>query len=225
LNFNDIKGFKKEGDFVFPGMQMIVLNKENDTVMIEKDLFEGQKDGFDLEPLLLSSNLIVAKPMHSNEEYALLLHIWDKRGTGTFDAKLKFTVVPNDKLTIESNNLTYSEIYFYSQEQGKIITDNTTIRNEKLYLIFDGLDGFNKEDGKVFFGLKVIAKDSEGNVLIEGDDIFEDTGYDYAELKEMLSANVVFSGENINNPISCEFLVWDKRGDNKIKVTTELNLQ
>ncbi|NJO89985.1 MAG: hypothetical protein HC831_14325 [Chloroflexia bacterium] len=225
LNFNDIKGFKKEGDFVFPGMQLFVLNEQNDTVMMENDLFENQTGGTDLQPLLLNANLTVAKPIYSNKEYIFHVNIWDKKGTGTFKSKMKFTVVPNDKLTIENNNLNYSEIYFYSQEQGKFVTDNSATRNEKLYLVFEGLDGFNLEDGKVFFGMKVNAKDSKGNVLINEDDLFEDTGYDPSELQKMLSADVLFSGDNINNPISCEFLVWDKRGENKIRVTVDLNLK
>jgi hypothetical protein len=224
MKFNDIKGFVKEGTVVFPGMQLIVVNEQNDTIMLENDLFEDQIQGTDLQPLLLTTNLTVAKPIHSGKEYTFLVNIWDKKGDGTFKAKMKFSVEPNEKLVIENNNLTYSEIYLYSKEQEKVVTDNNAIQNEKLYLIFEGLEGFNLEDGNVFFGMQVKAKDSSGNVLIDENDLFDDKGYDPTELKKMLSADVVFSGK-VSNPINCEFLVWDKKGENKIKVTTDLNLK
>lgn len=225
VNFNNIKGFKREGAVAFPGMQMIVLNEKNDTVMIGEDLFENQVDGFDMDPLLLTGNLITASPIHSNKEYAILIKIWDKKGNGTFKAKLKFTVVSNDKIVVEESNLKYGEIYVYSQEQDKIITNNELTMNETFYMVFEGLNGFSVEDGIVKFGLKVRAKDSQGNVLIDERDLAGETGYNYAKIAESLPVDLIFTGETINNPVSCEFLVWDKNSENKITVTTELNLK
>jgi len=224
INFGDIQGFEKEDATVFPGMKLMVLSEEKDTVLLDNDLYKEKVEGFNLSPLLLRSSLIVAKPIHSNKEYSVLLKIWDKKGNGTFKAQMDFKVVPNDKLKIESTNLSYSEIYLYSKVNDNIITDNMVNLNETVYLLFEGLDGFNLEDGKVFFGMSINAKDNKGNELIKADDLFEDTGYEYAELKKMLSADLMFPGDSINNPVSCEFVVWDKKGDNKIRVSTELNL-
>ena len=207
LNFSNIQGFKKEGEFAYPGMQLIVLNKEKDTILLEDDLFKNESAGFDVSPLLLSSNLITASPIRSNKEYELKVNIWDKKGEGTFKAKMDFTVVPNDKIQIENNNLTYDEIYLYSQVHGKIIIDNNVSLNEKIYLVFDGLKGLTLMDEKVFLGMTIKATDSNGQSLLITEDLFEDIGYDPAEVKKMLTAEVVFTGEGINNPVTCEIEV------------------
>jgi len=160
LNFENIEGFMKEEDFTFPGMQMFVVKKSGDTVMQHNDLYADDAEGINFSPLVLNANLTIARPMVTNNNYTLYVTIWDKKGEGTFKAEMDFEVVSNDQIIIESNNVSYDNIYLFSAERKKAITDNKIKYNENVYMIFEGLSGFREEGGKVFPGLGMKATDS-----------------------------------------------------------------
>ncbi|GAA3603127.1 hypothetical protein Q4Q39_13825 [Flavivirga amylovorans] len=75
LNFNNIKGFEKVKNSVFPGMKLLILGKKGDTVMFSNDLYADNKKGFNVSPLLLQSVITVANPIHSNNEYEIFVNI------------------------------------------------------------------------------------------------------------------------------------------------------
>ena len=62
LNFDNIEGFKKEGINVFPGLKLLILGTEGDTIMFNNDLYSNINNGVDISPLLLQANITVAKP-------------------------------------------------------------------------------------------------------------------------------------------------------------------
>jgi len=223
LNFSNIKGFKKEGDSVFPGMKLLILGKEGDTLMFNPDLY-ANNNGFDISPLVLQSIITVASPMHSNNHYNISVSIWDKKGTGTFNAEMDFDIITNKRIKIENNNISYDEIYLFSQEVNAIITDNEVEFNEHIHMIFEGLQGFKTEDGKAYLGLSMICKDFEGNTIFNEEDLVGDSSLDVSELKDQIAPNIIFSDLNIKTPITCEITIWDKKSENKIKASTELNI-
>ncbi len=225
FNFKNLKGFTKEGSLVFPGLEMVVVNMEKDTVLHELDLFKDQPGGLDINPLDLNANLVVANPVHSNMEYVVFINIWDKKGSGTFNSKMKFNVVSNEKLTVESTNMIYDEIYLFSETSGNAITDNNVKVGDKVYMICEGIDKFYEEDGRAYLGISINAKDSKGNTILDTGNLLQDIAYDATELKKRVTASVVFTPGGINNPIHCEFLFWDKKSESKIKVSTELYLE
>jgi len=142
VNFNKITGFVKEGEAVFPGMELCVVGKDQDTVLYGKDMYAEYTDGVTVTPLLLNANITVADPMKTGNKYTLYVNIWDKKGTGTFKAEMEFDIVPNDKITIVSNNVTYDNIYLFSENNNTTITDNRVKMNDNTYLIFEGLERF-----------------------------------------------------------------------------------
>lgn len=225
VNFENIEGFKKKEENAFPGMQLYVLNQSGDTVMHYHDLYADYQEGINISPLLLQANLTVADPIHSGGEYTLYINIWDKNGEGTFDAILDFDVNPDEQISIENNKLSYNEAYLFSEEANNVIIGNEAKYNENIYLIFEGLEGFQEEEGEIFIGLSLKVMDSEGEVIIDEEDLIGDTGLQPSQIKEQLAPNFIIRNTSISTPVSCEIFIWDKKGDSNIKATVNLELK
>jgi hypothetical protein len=225
VNFEDIEGFEKKDGNVFPGMHLYVVNQSLDTILTYPDLYTDYQDGINISPLFLQANLTVADPMHSGSEYTLNIHIWDKNGEGTFKATLDFDVVSDEQIEIGNNNLSYDEAYLFTEEGNNVIIGNEAHFNENIYLIFEGLEGFQEEDGKVFIGLNLKVRDSEGNIVLDEEDLIGDSGLDPSQIKEQLAPNFIIRDTTISTPVSCEILVWDKKSDRNIKASVDLNLK
>ncbi|ASO05437.1 hypothetical protein [Arenibacter algicola] len=225
LNYNNISGFEKVDNNVFPGMELLVTGQKGDTIMHNPDLYSSSSNGIDITPLLLQAKITTANPIHSNNTYTLNVNIWDKKGTGTFKSELDFSVAANSHIEVEKNNVSFDEIYLFSKEKNSVITENEASFNENIYMIFEGLEGFKIEDGKVNIGLSIKGTDSEGKIILNETDLVGDSSIEAAELKNRLSPNFIFSGSNIKNPVSCEIIIWDKKSDNRIRTLTELSIK
>ena len=225
LNFSDVKGLTKENGNVFPGMNMIVVNDLDDTLMHTDDLITSYPDGMNYSPLLLTADLTVADPIKSDGKYAVIINIRDKKGKGTYRSKYDFTVKKSDRIAIESLKVEYNEVYIYSQGNDKVIIDNKIKYNDNVYIIIEGLKGFAESNGMVFPGLSIKASDSAGNIVLESDDLFTEynsSGIAADDLAERVSAHFSVPGTQFNNPLHCELTVYDKKSDAKIKAVTDL---
>jgi hypothetical protein len=227
LNFNNIEGFKKENERVFPGMDLIVTGASGDTLLVSRDMYKNYPDGINLSPLLLQSNITVADPIHSNGDYTLTVKMTDKKDKGTYTARLDFKVIPNEKIVLTSSKVSYKEIYLFSADEKKVITDNKVKLNDKVYLLFEGLSGLKEESGKVFPGLSIKATDDAGEQLVNQEDLFTDyseAGIDVSDFASQITSNLVFSSLEVKNPIHCTISVWDKKSDAKISAAFDLVL-
>ncbi len=222
VNFNDIKGFKKENGYVFPGMKLAIVSSEGDTVMQRDDMYANSTKGFDVSPLLLTTNITVANPMFSNKKYKLYLNIWDKKGEGTFKTEIAFNIIPNKNIKIVSNDITYDNIYLFSRKSNTAITTNKVNLNEKINLIFEGLSGFKEENENISIGVSIIIRDANGDIILNEKDLMTKP-IKAAQIKKQLAPNFTFSNGNIKNPTICEINIWDKKSDAKIKATFSLS--
>jgi hypothetical protein len=225
LNFNNLEGFNKENDYAFPGMQLVVIDHAGDTVLQNKDVYATYTNGIKRSTLILKANITVGKPMYSNSDYTLFVKIWDKKGVGKFTAQMDFDVVANDIIKIETHNISYNEIYLFSDNRKKAILDDTIQYNDHVNLIFEGLSGFREESGKVFLGLSLKATDSRGEVILDEKDLIGEMSLDISQLKSQIAPNFIFSGSNIGNPVTCEIQIWDKKSDNWIKTSMMLHVE
>ena len=225
LNFENVEGFKKIDGRVFPGILFYVIGKSGDTILKYDDLYAGYAEGMDFSPLALKPYLTAADPVHSNNRYTLHAKIWDKKGTGIFNAKLNFDVIPDKLIKIEKTNVTYDELYLFSLERQVVITDGGIKDNENIYLIFEGLKGFAVEGGKVFIGQSTRLTDSEGHMILNEEDLIGDKGIDETDLKSQFAPSFILKGSVIKNPLICEYTIWDKKGDGRIRVTVDLNVE
>ncbi|MFH0843031.1 MAG: hypothetical protein V1903_10455 [Bacteroidota bacterium] len=226
--FDNITGFTSEKGNVFPGMEISVTDIYGDTLLSAGDLYEGYTEGMNYSPLRLSADLMVADPIKSKDEYKLAIFIWDKKGTGTFRSELNFEVIQNDKIEARPKGVTYSEIYLFSQGYNKVITDNTINFEDNIFIIAEGLKGFNEENGKVFPGMQLTGTDSRGEIILSYDDLFADytsSDIDASEFSTRVSANFRLTGMEFNNPLRCELKIWDKRSNASLTVTIDMTVK
>lgn len=228
VNFNNIEGFIKENDYVFPGMKLVVLSKTGDTILQTNDLYIDYSNGIKITPLKLTSDVTVASPINSKGEYTLNVSIWDKKGTGTFSAKLDFKVISNEQILTESVNVNCDEIYLYSEERSKVLPDNKIRFNENTYFIFEGLTGFKEENGIVFPGLSLTGTDKEGAVILDYADLFADyseSGFPVSDFNSRVAPSFILKGSEFKNPLHCELIIWDKKSDARIKIIADLVIE
>lgn len=228
IHFSNMEGFAKEDNNVFPGMVMYVLDEAGDTAFQTEDMYASYLNGMNLSPLQLKATLTVGAPMHSNHKYTVVVKIWDKKDKGTFTAEMPFDVKENEKISIEKNNALYDEIYLYSADRDRAITDGVVWFNENVYLIFEGLSGYTEENGKVFPGLKLVATDNSENIILDYPDLFEsyaEKGIDAANFKIQFYITIKFTEGQLDNPVRCEVLLSDKKGNSVLKVNTDLTVQ
>jgi hypothetical protein len=125
-------------------------------------------------------------------------------------------------------NIPYQEIYLFSREHGKVITDNTVVANEEIYMLFEGITGFNVENNRVFPGLKLLVKDNANTTIMEYADLFEDyteSGIPPLDLKELITAQLLFNDAIKQKTVLVDITVWDKKGSGQIRVTTNLKVK
>jgi hypothetical protein len=134
-------------------------------------------------------------------------------------------VVADENISITQNQVSYQEIYLYSQQRGRAITDGKAEFNENIYLLFEGLEGFSEEDGNVFLGLSLEVKDATGNLVLDEADLLGDEGMSAAMVKDQLAPNFILSGSQIANPVNCKVRIWDKRGTAWINSSTEIHVE
>jgi hypothetical protein len=227
IHFSNMEGFSKVDESAFPGMIMWVTDEAGDTVFQTDDMYSDYTDGINFSPLLLKATLTVGTPMHSNHNYTVFIKIWDKKDKGTFTAEMPFNIIENDKISIEKNNISYNEIYLYSVDRDKAIIDGNVAFNETVYLIFEGLSGFTEEDGNVFPGLRLLATDYSKDIIMNYDDLFNEyteTGISTDNFRSQIYVTIKFTQGEVENPIRCETIISDKKGNSNIKVTTDLNV-
>ncbi len=225
LIFNDIQGFAKENGNAFPSMDILVTNDSGDTVLFANDLYSEYAEGMNYSPLQLTADLTVASPIRSGGEYNLSVTIKDKKGPGTYLSRLRFSVLRNNKINIETTKASVEEAYLFSQGNDKVINDNKIKFNDNIYIIIEGLKGFSETGGMVFPGLSLKATDSAKNQILNYDDLFTEyteTGVATSDFTSRVSSHFKITGNRINNPIDCEMTVWDKKSDSRVKVTTSL---
>ncbi len=225
IYFNDINGFAVENGNVFPRMEIIIMEKEGDTLMMADDLYEGYTEGINYSPLQLSADLTVATPMRSLGKYTMIINISDKKGDGSFTTSFNFDVIGNENIRVKTTNTSFNEIYLFSQGKNIVITDNKIDFEDNIYIIIEGLNGFKEENGYVFPGLELKGVDSLNNLILDYDDLFteyDETGVAITDFSSRASAHFKITGTFFNNPLHCELKVWDKKSNAALIVTTEM---
>jgi len=224
VNFDGLEGFVRDGMGAFPSMQLIIVSSQGDTVLYVNDMYDEFVQGIENEPLDLYGEVTVADPIHSGGKYTLYVNIRDKRGKGTFRAILKFDVVPDERISINSNQVSSNEIYLFSQQRGRTITDGQAEFNENIYMLFEGLEGFSVQEGKVYLGLSLEITDATGNLILDEADLLGDEGMSFEMVQEQLAPNFILTGSQIANPVTCKVRIWDKKGTAWLNASTEINV-
>jgi hypothetical protein len=226
FQFPNIAGLTKENGKFFPAMSMSIIKNGKDTVYNQQELLTEIENGTDLSPLTVQSEFFATLPFENNETYKALIKIKDKKGKGTFEYELPFTVQKNNLISVKPTNLTYSKIYLWD-ETDKIIMANKNINTDHLYvLIFEGVDGFVKTNTICYPALSTDIIDSKGNPILSKANVFEsykDSGVSYEKIKDQkITVELKFGSGVINNPCKFKASLTDLKSNNRIDVEADL---
>ncbi len=91
--FDGVDNFTTENGMTYPGASMLITGPEGEVLLDEKDLFSRYSEiGVSKEDAeTLSLTLTFTEPMQSGTEYTWISRIWDKKGDGEIQAKVKLT--------------------------------------------------------------------------------------------------------------------------------------
>jgi len=228
LVFEDVKGFKQENGKSFPKMQIIVNSLSGDTVFFADNLYSEYTEGMNFSSLQLTGDLTVAAPIKTGGEYLLTVTIKDRKGAGIYLSKLKFSVKGNDKIKIEPLNVSYNEVYLYSQGKDKVINDGVISFDDNIYILAEGLKGFKEENGLVFPGISFRGTDASGKAIFNYEDMFSDystTGIAVSDFNTKISAHFKLTGSEFNNPLHAEIIIWDKKSSARLRISTDMTVK
>lgn len=227
--FNDISGFSRENGKAFPGLSLFIINNKKDTVVHHQDLFSDMKSGTDLSPLQLSANFVAVLPYKNNEKYQVFANIWDKKGEGTFQYELPFSINENEVLKIEASNIDYKSIYLWDNTENSVLINKKVNKQNALMLILQGLDGLEIKENKVFPSLSIEITDTKGNKILSKPNIlqqYSNQGLDYDELKKgALPITISFSDGQMHNPCQIKASLTDLNSNGRIDIIGEIEIK
>ena len=219
FTFNNIKGLKRKKGKVYPGMSMHIINNAGDTVLQLENLFKDDNDGTDLNPLLLRAFFKAALPHLNKEKYKVILKIWDKNSPGTITYTMPFEVVKSEFLSIQSNEIDYSNIYFWNDTDKKVVTDKKLDANSTYILIAEGLVGLDLIDDRVYPGIELEIIDNNGEYILSEANMLEslsEFGVERNELAEnQVPVTIIFSPGKIANPCRLKAKIKDLKNSSK----------
>ena len=224
-----MEGFNKVNGSVFPEMSLRITNEGGDTIFKKEYAEVDSADGFNMSGRLLTIDYTIENPVHSNHKYTLHIKIQDKIGDGIFITNTPFSVIADERISIEKKYISYTEIYLFSANRNRVITNGEIAFDELVYLVFEGLSGFYEKNGRVFPGSTVRAVDNLNAPVMYFDDLFKSyntTGVNSGDFKQRIYVKMSFTGITAENPGHCEAIIFDKkRNDAYIKAATELNVR
>ncbi|CAM4030840.1 hypothetical protein FLAN108750_06320 [Flavobacterium antarcticum] len=228
LVFENVEGLTKSDGKVFPGLSVIIVKNEKDTLLSSPDLLKDFNNGTALSPLKLNANFSAAFPSKSGDKFMVHVKIYDKKGKGTFNYELPFTVKESDLLRIKNNGLTYSNIYLWNETLKEPVLNNSVNSDHLLILILDGVEGMEPINGKVFPVFSLNLTDNIGNAIISSPNILssiENVGASAADLKKQVTAKITITKGTFNNPWKLSAKLKDKNSEKEILIETELVIE
>ena len=227
LIFDNVTGLKESENKTYPGTAMYIIKNEKDTVLSEPNLLKNLEEGTDLSIIQIQADFKITRPTDINDKYKVHVQIFDKKSDGKLTYELPFTIKNNDLLKVESNGITYSELYLWNESQKHTIVDKNLSSDDAYILILDNVEGLEVINDKVFPIFSIEITDASGNKIISNPNIlsaYETEGVDPANLKKQLIANITFSKGKLNNPCTLVTKLTDKNSDKQLVVRSELFL-
>lgn len=228
LEFLDVAGFKEENGLVFPGISLVIKDVQGKVIDSMGDLLKKESEhGIAKDQATkLSASYALGGSLDIGKEYILYTRVYDKKGKGVIEAKMKFKLVKQqmDDVRVTASGLSYSNVYLMGRN-GRILNEARIPGN--VGLLIEGLKGFKEEQGKVFVGANITIYDKSGKQEFQTKDIFEEyiDGVDPAKVNQMLSLYIPVEAEMKGNENKWVFKVWDKKSDVALSADIMLKLK
>ncbi|MCE3295971.1 MAG: hypothetical protein K0R65_1685 [Crocinitomicaceae bacterium] len=227
LNFVNVEGFIREKGKIYPGLKLLVLNKQGDSLLYYDDMYADQ-DPVGKNPVTLTASMIAAKPMRTGEILRAKLDFWDKKGKGKMHVDFEFSTKSNDNITVKSQKIEYNEIYIFSEKTGRVITDNQYDNDDMLYFILEGLKGFNEQNGVIYPCLMLDVKNEKGEIILHQDNILQ-AYYEDGVSKDAVEEKIYFGlGSKAltqGKKLSIHAVLVDRISDASLIMDTEISLK
>jgi len=227
LMFNNVSGLTNVDGKSYPELSMRIVKNEKETVFSDSNLLENLSNGIDLSPLQLQASFVSALPHENDEKYKVFVEITDKKGEGTFNYELPFTVKENDLLDVKSNGVEYSAIYLWNETLKQHVVDNNVNGEHLFILILNEIEGLELINDKVFPAFSLDLTDSKGNKILSYPNllsVYETDGVNPIDLKSQLTAKLTFTKGQINNPYRLTVKLKDKNSEKEVNISTDLNI-
>lgn len=224
INFNNIEGFKRVDGGFFPGMKLLILAKQGDTILYNPDMYSNLSKPTLVNQLILNTAITIGAPFRSNHSYTATVHIWDKKGKGTFDTKFEFSTVSNKHIKISNNGVTANEVYLYDKKTDTVIPSNKIPFKNEIILVFDNLKGLQSRNTHYEPGMRMRITDKNGKVILNEDDLLKGQTME-ANTPNQQVLGSFFLPKNVKGPINLNVVLWDKIGTGKITAKAKLELE
>jgi hypothetical protein len=220
--FPNIDGFVRENGKAFPGMRLKVKNSAGEVVLSEEDMYKDYSSGIKEDPMTLFAKITLGNPIYSDDTYSIEVFIWDKKSKATFEAKMEIDLVSNEAISRVSDGIEAGEIYLFSENQKRVISNNEISEKEKVYLFVEEISGFEEFEGLVYPGFSVKITDANNNVLLDNPDLYVEygDGVDAIEFQKEIFMNFNVYGKDLKSPVKIEAVLWDKEGEGVLEINT-----
>lgn len=227
LEFNGIEGFARQENLAYPGCSIYILNEKKDTVDLSENIFKDK--GMADDPLSLPVSLQAGMVKAIDKSYMLKIKIWDKKGTNQLDFEMPFTIIENEKFNIKTEGVEYSAIYFLSK-RNKIIVDNIVSKNDGIVVLYEGVDGLAIDEiGYVYPGLSIDLIDKNGTPILKDENMLKNystLGYKAIDAKRQIEVALPsFKNDEIANPVELTATLFDLNSDNKLILSTTIEIK
>ena len=162
--------------------------------------------------------------MHSDEKYKAFLMIWDKNGIGTYNLEFQFNIIHNPQITIKSKGVEYDEVYLFDNENNKAITNHLIKVQQKVFILFEGLQGFEVQDDSILCGISLKVVDKNNSIILDDADLMNNTKMSAQEFSTQVAPYFLVNKSSIENPLKCYCLIWDKKSDKSISADFSVNI-
>lgn len=221
FRFEGLTGFLLHEDLAFPNMDIIITDEKGNVIYKQLELLDEITKGYKEEELHLRGNITFAKPMLPNINYILNVNIKDKKSSAYLKFNKKFKIENSSLFETSTNGMTYDKLYLYSKKRDLALIDNRISPNEKVYILLEGLQGYETNNGKAILSVNLTLEDSNKNIINQVTDMLPKP-VDIIELRKQLYAEVsVFEGE-ISNPVNCTIRIKDRLSDKEFKTSLKL---
>ncbi|MGM0666212.1 MAG: hypothetical protein ACQETA_02730 [Bacteroidota bacterium] len=126
-------------------------------------------------------------------------------------------------LTTRGDGLSCENIYLSDGEEK--INRNTFTYGENVYVNFENIEGFNKENGNAFPGMRLSVIDQAGDTVMIYPDLYADyqSGINISPL--LLQANLTVADPiHTGQEYTLNIHIWDKRGESTFKAELDFEV-
>lgn len=226
FSFNNVTGLREVNGRVYPGTSLEVKDGNDSTWYQVDDLF-ADLNGTDLKPLQIHANFKVQLPYLNEEQYTVELKIWDRNSSKSMTFSMPFVVRENELLSVETNELDYTCVFFWDETAQEMVFNNTLDMTHEYVLVTEGVDGLDISDEKVFPGISLHLTDKNGNEILSDDNLVREkseTGIAPIELKDnQVPVILTFTPGRMANPCHLTTEIYDLKNFEK-RITIEANL-